>query len=128
MCGFERGDEAVRKDNKDGIGETKTAVALRYDANQEAAPRVVATGRGDLARRILTVAGSHGIPVHEDPTLAQLLAKLELGTEIPAELYQVVAEVLAFVYRLNRQVGEGSSETDPFGSLGGTGGPGLSAK
>lgn len=85
--------------------QPKTAVALRYDQTKEDVPRVIATGRGHLAKKILQLAAKNDIPVYEDPTLAQLLASLELGTEIPAELYQVVAEVLAFVFRLDKKLG-----------------------
>ena len=75
------------------------AVALHYDGG--GAPRVVAKGGGDVARRILEVAGEHGVPLHEDAALAGALARLELGEEIPRPLYQAVAEVLAFALRLS---------------------------
>lgn len=79
------------------------AVALRYDADQESAPRVVASGRGELAERILALAGQHGVPVHEDPDLVELLAAAELGEEIPVELYHAVAQLLTFLDALNRR-------------------------
>ena len=78
------------------------AVALRYDRDKEQAPRVVAKGSGYLAERILETARAHGITIYEDKELIELLSRLELYQVIPAELYQVIAEVLAFVYRLNR--------------------------
>jgi len=78
------------------------AVALRYDRDKEQAPRVVAKGSGYLAERILEAARAHGITIYEDKELIELLSRLELYQVIPAELYQVIAEVLAFVYRLNR--------------------------
>lgn len=81
------------------------AVALRYDQEEHAAPKVVAKGAGIVAERIIALALEHGIHVHEDPDLTVLLAKLDLDTHIPQELYRAVAEVLAFVYRVNRQVG-----------------------
>lgn len=77
------------------------AVALRYKAEQDAAPRVVAQGAGLLAERIIDAAKKHGVPVHEDPDLVAVLAKLDVGVEIPESLYKAVAQVLAFVYRLN---------------------------
>jgi flagellar biosynthesis protein len=76
-----------------------TAVALRYDG--ASAPRVTAKGRGEVADRILTVAREHGIPVRADRNLVQLLALVELGDEVPPELYRAVAEVIAFAYRLS---------------------------
>lgn len=77
------------------------AVALRYDRAQDGAPRVVAKGQGQLAERIVAVAREHGVPLYEDPHLAASLSALDLETEIPPELYRAVAEVLAFLYRLN---------------------------
>lgn len=83
----------------------KRAVALRYDTSDDPAPRVIAKGEGVLAERILAIAEEEGIHVQEDPDLLGLLAKLEVNDTIPEELYRAVAEVLAFVYRLNRQQG-----------------------
>lgn len=81
----------------------RKAVALRYDAEQDAAPKVIAKGQRLLAEKIIRIAKEHGIHLHEDPDLVAVLAKLDINTEIPEELYQVVAEVLAVVYRLNQQ-------------------------
>lgn len=78
------------------------AVALRYEQERDGAPRVVAKGSGEMARRIIERAGEHGVPRHVDPGLAEILAALELEDEIPPALYRSVAEVLAFIYRLNR--------------------------
>src|SRR5688500_18916858 len=77
------------------------AVALRYAADAGRAPWVVASGRGALAQRLVDIATTHGVPVYEDRDLAALLALVDLGDEIPAELFQAVAEVIAFVYRAN---------------------------
>ncbi len=77
------------------------AVALRYDHPRDPAPRVVAKGQGRIAEKILEIAREHQIPIHEDPDLVEVLAKIELDRAIPPELYQAVAEVLAFLYRLN---------------------------
>lgn len=79
----------------------RRAVALGYDAAKDAAPRVVAQGSGLVAERIVELARTHGVPVHNDPNLAGLLAHLPAGTEIPEHLYRAVAEVLAFIYRVN---------------------------
>lgn len=81
-----------------------TAIALRYDADRDRAPRVLATGRGTVAEVILRRAEEAGITVREDKTLAAALALLDVGDEIPAELYRAVAEVLAYVYGLDRQL------------------------
>lgn len=73
------------------------AIALRYDPQQESAPRIVAQGKGEAAKRIKEIGKEHAIPVYEDPELAQTLSDIDLGREVPIELYQVIAEVLVFV-------------------------------
>ncbi len=78
--------------------ETDIAIALKYDG--ENAPQVAAKGAGELARRIREVAREHDIPLHHDAHLVEILAQLELGDEIPETLYQVVAEIIAFIYVL----------------------------
>ena len=80
------------------------AVALRYDQEEDAAPRLVAKGTGLVARRIIELAQEHGVHVHEDPDLVGVLSKLDLDTQIPEGLFRAVAEVLAFVYRLNQRM------------------------
>ena len=84
----------------------RAAVALKYDAATENAPKVIAKGRGLVAEKIMALAREQGIPMREDPDLVQLLAKLDLGEAIPGELYPVIAEVFAFVYRLNAARGQ----------------------
>lgn len=84
---------------------THVAIALRYDANEMRAPQVIAKGQRLIAERIRDMARQHGIPIVENKPLAQTLFKsVDVGQEIPAELYQAVAEILAFVYRLRRGV------------------------
>lgn len=80
------------------------AVALRYRESVDSAPRVVAKGGGRLAERILELAREYGIPLHEDQDLVDLLSVLDLDTEIPPRLYRALAEVLAHVYRVNRNL------------------------
>jgi flagellar biosynthesis protein len=84
--------------------ETKSqlAVALHYD--KSGAPRVVAKGRGTIGEKIIEVAKAHDIPIEENEVLAGALSNVELGDEIPAELYKAVAEVLIFVLRLSGQI------------------------
>lgn len=77
------------------------AIAILYDESTSSAPKVVATGKGEVARKIIEVAQEAGIHIQEDQNLVELLAKIPLGDEIPADLYQTVAEVLAFVYQVN---------------------------
>ncbi|MCF8094644.1 MAG: EscU/YscU/HrcU family type III secretion system export apparatus switch protein [Desulfobacteraceae bacterium] len=80
----------------------KKAVALLYDRKKDDAPVVAASGQGAVADKILEVADEAGIPVQEDPDLVEVLARVPVGDEIPVEVYQAVAEILAFVYSLNR--------------------------
>ncbi len=87
--------------NKENEKFNKVAVALSYEAGEEA-PKVIATGRGVLAEKILDKAKESDVPVYEDEKLAKTLSKLELGEMIPPELYGVVAEVLVFVDRMDR--------------------------
>ena len=84
--------------------ETKNqlAVALHYD--KTGAPRVVAKGRGAIGKKIVEVARAHDIPIEENEVLAGALSNVELGDEIPAELYKAVAEVLVFVLRLSGRI------------------------
>ncbi|GEN34123.1 EscU/YscU/HrcU family type III secretion system export apparatus switch protein [Aneurinibacillus danicus] len=82
--------------------QRKSAVALRYEPGEGEAPRVIAKGRGHVAEKILEQAEAHGVPVQQDPSLVEVLASLELNEQIPVELYQVVAEILAFVYQTDR--------------------------
>ncbi len=81
----------------------KKAVAVRYDEKSGSAPQVVASGKGSIAENIIKVAEEAGIHIQQDPDLVELLAKVDIGQEIPIELYQTVAEVLAFVYRINNK-------------------------
>ncbi|GMB08476.1 EscU/YscU/HrcU family type III secretion system export apparatus switch protein [Thermolongibacillus altinsuensis] len=82
----------------------KRAVALTYNQLEHAAPIVVAKGEGHVADKIIEKAKQHQVPIYEDPTLAEMLGQLELNEMIPEELYQVVAEVFAFIYQLEKQI------------------------
>jgi len=96
------GEEIEEIKEKTTPTERKAAVALRYDIDRDKAPLILASGRGPVADEILRIAEDNKIPLYEDPELAKLLSKLELDTEIPPELYTLVAEVLFFVYKLDR--------------------------
>lgn len=82
--------------------DSKTAVALGYDVDAGEAPYVIAAGKGALAEKILKEAGKLNIPKYEDEKLAKSLSKLEIGENIPPELYEVVAQVLLFVDKMDR--------------------------
>jgi len=80
----------------------RTAVAMRYDVEKDKAPLILASGRGTVADEILRIAEDNKIPLYENRDLATLLAKLEIDSEIPPQLYVLVAEVLFFVYKLDK--------------------------
>lgn len=79
----------------------RVAAALKYRQGEDPAPRLVAKGAGAVAERIIGKAREAGVPIHEDPDLVALLMTLDLDELIPPEMYVAVAEVLAFVYRVN---------------------------
>lgn len=79
--------------------EPKQAVALSYDGHN--APKIVATGEGLIAEEIIALAKANGVYIHQDPHLSHFLQLLELGEEIPKELYLLIAELIAFVYMLD---------------------------
>ncbi len=81
----------------------KKAVALEYELGQDRAPRVTAKGKGVVAEKILEIARENNIPLYHDNELVQVLEALDIDIEIPGELYRAVAEVLAFIYRMNKQ-------------------------
>lgn len=80
-----------------------SAAALGYRPGNDHAPRLLAKGRGQIALKILEVARARGIPIYEDPQLLRALESLELDQEIPSSLYEAVAGVLAFIYRLDAE-------------------------
>lgn len=81
----------------------KEAIALKYDAEKEPVPKVIAKGKGKIAENILETAKERNIPIQEDPTLVELLGKLDINETIPEELYKAVAEVFAFVYKTDKE-------------------------
>ena len=86
-------------DRKD---EKKKAVALKYRPKIDGAPKVIAKGQGKVAEKIIEIAKEHQLHIHNDPDLIEVLSQLDINEEIPPDLYIVIAELLAFVYSLNR--------------------------
>lgn len=84
--------------------EPTKAIVLKYDHNKENAPKVIAKGKGLIAKEILETAKEHHVHVHEDPALVELLTKLEIHQQIPEELYEAVAEIFAFVYTIDKKL------------------------
>lgn len=86
--------------------EKRAAIALEYEPATDTAPKVIASGQGFLADKILDVAKQEKIPVHRDEKLARSLKEIEIGEYIPPELYQVVADVLIFVDAMDKIKGK----------------------
>lgn len=91
--------------NKKIISKTKTAIALSYDINEEA-PKVIAKGKNHLAEKIIKSATESKIPIHKDELLANNLSQIEIGSFIPPQLYDIVAEVLIFVDTMDKIKGK----------------------
>ena len=92
--------EPVNAQSEDGRRQ-RTAVAVAYEPG-ERAPKIIATGKGYTAERIIEKAKEENIPFYRDDKLAKTLSKLEIGEMIPPELYEVVAEILVFVDDMDR--------------------------
>jgi len=90
---------------ENGANKIKKASALSYTPGEDKAPKVIASGKGAIAQKIIEKAQEAKIPVYEDAHLAEALSHISLGEEIPSELYEVVAEVLAFISRLDENYG-----------------------
>ena len=83
----------------------KQAVALRYDLDRDKAPRVVAKGKGHTAEHILEAAQKSSVPVYQNKTPVNMLMALDIDREIPPELYKAIAEVMAYVYKMDKKKG-----------------------
>ena len=81
----------------------KKAVALGYNRSQDNAPKVLASGAGEIANRIISLAKEHDIPIKEDPDLIEILSKVEVDQEIPPNLYKAVAEIFSFLYKITKK-------------------------
>ncbi len=94
-----------RKKASSGKNARKKAVALKYEAAKDQAPKVTAKGSGLIADRMIELARKEGVPIQEDSDLIGALMELDFQDAIPGELFHAVAEILAFSYRLNRRMG-----------------------
>lgn len=84
----------------------KKAVALKYNPSSDNAPTIVAAGRGEVAEKIIETAAEHRVPIHTDPAVADALSMKSPGSEIPVELYEAVAEILAFIALMDSEYNE----------------------
>ena len=87
----------------------KKAVALKYEVQRDNAPRVIAKGRGHVAEHILETAQKNSVPVYRNKTLVNMLMALEIDREIPPELYKAIAEVMAYVYKMDKTKGQSNA-------------------
>jgi len=97
----------VKDSNDEGIDAYKKAVALQYDG--QSAPTVTATGEGQLANDIIALARDLKIPLYENAELTEMLATLDLGDQIPHELYIIIAQIIALAYNLKGQSKENTT-------------------
>ena len=95
----------------------KKAAALRYDPDKNGAPVVVASGMGYMAEKITETAMKAGVPVYEDDSLASLLTKLDLGAEIPPELYQAIVEIYVYFLGFTADKATGNAENKEQASV-----------
>jgi len=86
--------------------EIKHATALQYSPETDVAPKIIATGKGEIAERIIEKAKENDIPIYQDSNLAKTLSALGIGDQIPAEIYGVVAEILIFIGSVDKSYGE----------------------
>lgn len=89
----------TKNENKDNLKTKKTA-ALKYNKNTDQAPKIIAIGSGSIAEKIIKKAREKNIPIKKDKDIVEVLAELNIGDEIPKELYSVIAEILSFFYKL----------------------------
>ena len=101
------------KDTSGEKGKRLRAAALRYERDRDAAPKVTARGEGHIAEKIIALAQEHDVPITRDPDLLTILSKMEIGSTINPALYEIVAELLVFVYRLKERVREEQAENEP---------------
>ena len=83
----------------------KEAIALQYDKSNDDAPKVIGKGKGKVAEAILEAARENNVPIQEDPSLTELLGKLNINESIPHELYEAVAEIFALIYQVDKKAG-----------------------
>ena len=83
--------------------KSKKAAALKYDINQDNAPKIIAKGSGRLAEKIIKKAEAENIPLEKNQDIIDILLKLNIGQEIPPKLYQVIAEILSFIYQMEEK-------------------------
>lgn len=90
--------------NYSNLNKSQKAVALSYKEKQDVAPKVVTSGKGIIAEKIIELAHENNIPIHSDGDLVEILSVLEIGEYIPVEVYSVIAEIFSHIYEKNEQI------------------------
>lgn len=88
--------------------KNKQAIALKYNTNKDKAPHVIASGSGYIADKVVEIAEENGVPIYKDSSLAVMLSQLELGSEIPQELFNSIVEI--YIYFLNFKMPKSRTE------------------
>jgi len=109
---MQRQSGALKREPETDPNAPQQAVALKYDMERDSAPRVVAKGRGHVAENIMAAAQKNAVPVYQNKTLVNMLMALEIDREIPPELYRTIAEVMAYVYRIDKKAKKNQSGTN----------------
>ena len=99
---------AIKKDAGHNESDRLKAIALGYEPERDDAPCVIASGSGKTAERIIAIANDNNIPIQEDPILVAALSGVDLGSTIHPEFYAVVAEILAYIYRIRSKPIQGT--------------------
>lgn len=96
-------NDKIKSETKEKKELIKKAVALKYEKEKHVAPQIIAKGQREIAKKIIEKAQEFNIPLYEDANLTEILSKLEVGSLIPPEIYKAVAEILAWVYMLDKK-------------------------
>ncbi len=99
---YQQGQNEEKSDTDDL--DSKMAAALGYDIEKDNAPKILARGRGEIAQKIIEKAQEEEIPIHSDKDIVKVLVKMDIGQEIPPQLYRAIAEILSFIYNLEEEV------------------------
>jgi flagellar biosynthesis protein len=94
--------------NQNNEEKIKKAAAIAYDPEKDVAPKVVATGKGELAEQIIRLAKAHGVEIKQDEDLAEILSAMDVESSIPIEAYGAIAEILSYIYKNSKSKRDGN--------------------
>ena len=93
----------MKKNNENPNSDIKKAAALKYNMEKDNAPKIIAKGKGELAKKIVETAEEHDIPIRKDQDIVEVLTRMNIGEEIPEKLYSAIAEILSFIYQMENK-------------------------